>query len=449
MATDVAADRPGRGLRHNTNWHRLLLGQGVSLVGDSVFNITILLWVATVVAAHQTWAPVAASGVLIAAAIPVLIVAPIAGVYVDRWDRRLTMRLADLARAVIIALLLLEAATAKHWPVASQLAVIYTCVLLESVAAQFFNPSRLAILRAAIPKEDRSRAFGISGAVANTASVIGPPLAAPLLFGVGVQWALLIDVISFLASYACVTAVKLPAADRQPARELQGFWREFGEGLSFFRRNKELTVLCGAVVIFMFGVGAVNALNVFFVPENLHTSARWLGVLSSALSIGAIVGALIAARLAGWLGEQRVFSYGLIATGLIIAVYSRLGMLAPAVGVYALAGIPIAAVNVVVSPIMLRITPEHMIGRVATIMNPLVYLASISSMAVAGVLASSVLRNLHVVVAGITFGRIDTIFGCGALLMIAAGCWSVRPLRNQAAPAPESAIVADDRTVSP
>lgn len=433
MVTEAVTGGPPRGLRNNKNWHKLLLGQGVSLVGDFVFDITVLLWVATVVAAHRTWAPAAASGVLVAAAIPVLTVAPIAGVFVDRWDRRKTMRVADLVRAVVIAFLLLIPTAGKHWPITVQLTAIYACVLIESVAAQFFNPSRFAILGAAIPKEDRSRAFGISGAVANTASVIGPPLAAPLLFSVGVQWALLIDVASFLVSYACVTAVRMPGAERKPAKERQSFWQDFTEGLSFFRNNKQLTVLCGTTIIYMFGVGALNALNVFFVRENLHTSARWLGTLSAAFGIGSIVGALVTAKLADRLTETRVFSYGMILTGLTVAIYSRLGSLPPAIAVFVLAGIPLAAVNVVVSPIMLKIVPAHLIGRVGTVMNPLIYLASLLSMAIAGVLASSVLRNLHVVVVGVTFGRIDAIFGCSAVLMLAAGILSIRPLRESAA----------------
>jgi MFS family permease len=437
MATDAVTSGPPRGLRNNRNWHKLLVAQGVSLIGDYVFDVTVLLWVATVIAAHRPWAPVAASGVLIAAAIPILAVAPIAGVFVDRWDRRRTMRIADLVRAAVIALLLLVPTVGKHWPITAQLTMIYACVLIASVASQFFNPSRFAIIAAAIAKEDRPRAFGISGATANTAAVIGPPLAAPLLFSLGVEWALLINVASFLVSYACMTAIKLPATERRPAKERQPFWREFWEGLSFFGHNKQLVVLCGTVVIYTLGVGAINALDVFFVKNNLHTSANWLGTLNAGLGIGSIIGALIGAKLAGWLTEARVFSYGVVATGLLILVYSRLGALPPAIAIFALAGIPLAAVSVVIGPIMLRVTPTNLIGRVATVMNPLVYLASIISMAVAGVLASSVLRNLHVVVAGVTFGRIDTIFGFSALLMAAAGLLSIRPLRESTkAPAP-------------
>ncbi len=433
----MATEGPPVGLRNNTNWHKLLLGQSVSLVGDYVFDTTVLLWVATVIAAGKSWAPVAASAVLIAAAIPILLVAPMAGVFVDRWDRRRTMRIADLVRAVDIAILLLVPVLGKHWPIAAQLTIIYVCVMIEAVAAQFFNPSRLAIIGAAIAKEDRSRAFGVSGAAANLASVIGPPLAAPLLFTIGVQWALVIDVLSFLTSYLCVTLIRIPESERKPAKARQPFWTEFREGLAFFAHSKQLTWLCGTAVIYMFGVGAINALNVFFVHDNLHASARWLGTLSAGLGIGSILGALMAAKWAGKLTEARVFSYGVVITGLLVLVYAKLGSLPVAIGLLIVVGVPLACVNVVIGPLMLKATPKHLIGRVATVMNPLVYLASITSMAIAGLLASTVLRNLHVVIAGITFGRIDAIFSVSALLMLGAGLLSIKPMRDstQAAPA--------------
>ena len=79
------------GLWRNRNRRLLWLGQGVSATGDMVFTMTVLLWIATIIAKGQTWAPAAASGALIATAAPVLVVGPLAGVFVDMWDRRRTM----------------------------------------------------------------------------------------------------------------------------------------------------------------------------------------------------------------------------------------------------------------------------------------------------------------------------------------------------------------------
>jgi MFS family permease len=65
----------------------LWLGQSVSYLGDFVFDTTIVLWISTVIARSQSWAPAAVGGVLIAAAVPTLLLGPVAGVFVDRWNR--------------------------------------------------------------------------------------------------------------------------------------------------------------------------------------------------------------------------------------------------------------------------------------------------------------------------------------------------------------------------
>src|SRR5215472_1992976 len=85
------SDEEAPDLRRNRNWRLLWLGQSVSLTGDMVFYTTVLLWIATIIARGKTWAPAAASGALIATAVPVLVAGPLAGVWVDRWDRRRTM----------------------------------------------------------------------------------------------------------------------------------------------------------------------------------------------------------------------------------------------------------------------------------------------------------------------------------------------------------------------
>ncbi len=116
------------GLRRNANWRRLWLAQAISLTGDSVFDITVMLWVAVVLARNRPWAPAAASGVLIAAAVPVLIVGPVAGVWIDRWDKRRIMMTADASRATVIAALLLVTIPGRGLPVPVSLTTAYAVV---------------------------------------------------------------------------------------------------------------------------------------------------------------------------------------------------------------------------------------------------------------------------------------------------------------------------------
>jgi MFS family permease len=264
MATAGAAVGPG--LRANRNWRRLWLGQAVSLTGDYVFDVTVMLWIGTIIARGKPWAPAAVSGALIAAAIPALVVGPFAGVFVDRWDRRRTMMTADAARALLIAGLLLLPLAGRRLPAGVQVGVIYAVVAAASCFAQFFNPSRLAILGAVVDPADRAKASGQLQATYSLASIIGPPIAAPLLIVFGVQWALIIDAASFAVSFLALRSMRITAVAGAGQAGRAGFAAEFRAGVRFFRGSPVLITLTVGVVIATLGVGAIDSLAVFFVP---------------------------------------------------------------------------------------------------------------------------------------------------------------------------------------
>src|SRR2546425_13336374 len=108
------------GLLINRNFTLLAIGQAISNVGDYVYATTLLIWVFLL-----THSAVAVSGVWIAEFVPVFLLGPIAGVFVDRWNRRQTMIVADVSRAVIALLPLVV-------PDAWRLPIIYTSVFLNS-----------------------------------------------------------------------------------------------------------------------------------------------------------------------------------------------------------------------------------------------------------------------------------------------------------------------------
>lgn len=437
----MARDRAARSLRANLNWRRLWLGQGVSLTGDYVFNTTVLLWVATVIAKGQTWAPAAASGVLIAAAVPIFVVGPVAGVYVDRWDRRRTMMTADACRALLIASLLTVSVLGHRITPPAQLAFVYGVVAAASCFAQFFNPSRLAILGLIVDRADRSKASGLLQATASFAGIIGPPLAAPLLFTLGVQWALIADAASFAFSFLAIRAIRLPGNDAEEPHASSRFIAEFRTGIQFFAGNRVLITICLGAAVATLGTGALNALMVFFITGNLHVAGTWLGTLSAGEAAGAVAGALLGGWLAGRLLATRVFWLGLIVAGIALLGFSRSTLLPAAIAALALDGVGFGASNVVIGPLILAVTPQHLLGRALAFLNPVLQLANILSMAAAGFLASTVLQDMHATIADITFGPYDTIFGCSALLIIAAGLAAIAPLRR-AAPSPDNGIPA-------
>jgi predicted MFS family arabinose efflux permease len=397
-----------------------------------MFDITVLLWVARVIAVHQSWAPAAASGVLIAAGIPALVVGPFAGVFVDRWNRRRTMLTADAARAVLVVGLvpLSFSSVTTGLPRGAQLAIVYAVVAAAACFSQFFGPSRFAMLGVIVPESDVPKASSLMMSATYTASIVAPPLAAPLLFAAGVRWALLINAASFAVSFVTIRLVRpgstAPAADAAPADDSASagkasYWHDFAEGVRFFRTSRILVAVTVGVAITVLGAAAFNAVNVFFLLTNLHASASLYGTIGMSEGIGGLLGTVAFAWVMTKIDIGRVFCAGLILAGLAVVGYSRMSDLIPALILTAMIGAVAAGVNVAASPLVLKAAPQDMIGRVTSVMGPTSYLSLVCSTALAGTLASTVLRGFHMTIAGISFGPYDTIIGVSGLLFVAGG----------------------------
>jgi MFS family permease len=448
MSTEAPA--VAAGLWRNRNWRLLFAGGAISVLGDQIFDVTIVLWIATVIAKGQTWAPMAVGGALIAVAAPVFLIGPFAGVFVDRWDRPRTMLVTDLVRAVLVAALLVLPALGNRVPALGRLVVVYGILALASASAQFFNGARFGILAMALAPSDQPRAAASTEATMAIAAIAGPPLAAPLLFTVGVQWALIANAASFLISYVFTQRMRVDARPSAGhAAEAPNFRREFVEGARFFLRNRILRGLMICIIVAQLGIGAINALDVFFVTENLHASATSLGVLGGAFGIGTVLGALLAVTIGSRIRPGQQFWVGLLLTGVAVIAYSRAGSLVAGLVVLLVAGIPLAVVNSVGGPIMMSTTPQHLLGRVMSVFNPIQQLVSIIGMALVSYLASTVLRGLDTRILGVHFGRIDIVFFVSGLLIAVAGAWVALPLRagtpTPAPPAvPEAALPVPD-----
>jgi MFS family permease len=435
----------------NRNFTRLWFGQAVSVVGDFVFDTTMLLWVAIVLLPDKSYAPMVSSGMLLVVALAAVAVAPVAGVLVDRWDKRLTMLRADLIRFVLVGFLaVLSALPAGVVPIPVLLVITAVVVTLATAAAGFFNPARIVLIGDIVPEEHLGKASGYVQVTGAAAAIVGPPLAAPLLVGVGVEWALAVNAVSFLVSYLFVRSVRpdTPAADvgptvDAPAPDGGGFRREFVAGLALFRSNGVLATLLVSSTLVMLGAGAVNALDVYFLQENLHADPEWFGLLGAAFGLGAVVGAALGGIAGDRFGHATVFRASLLGAALLFVVYSQLGALVPGIVVVALFSVGLGCVGTVVMPLIVKSVPREFLGRVVSVIGPVNQVATVVSIAGAGALVGVLPTSFHTTVLGVEFGRIDLVFTVSAVLMLGGACYALVRLRGaDDPPAPAEPAVA-------
>lgn len=417
----------------NRNFALLWSGQAISSIGNTLFDMTVILWIAAQLFRQETWAPLAVSGLLIATMLPELLIGPLAGVFVDRWDKRRTMLCADLLRALLILSLLLVTGILPfpflaHMFLSPQtrLITLYSVVFLASVCAQFFGPARLVFLGDLIEERQQAQAAGLEQVTQSIATIVGPALAAPLLFGLGIQYALLFNAFSFAVSFLAIAAIHTPVSTQTASSEQPGnIGKEFLQGVSYTLKHHTIRALLIGVFLTTLGAGSINALSVFFFTQNLHAPLILIGLMDAVFGGGIIVGALVIGALGQRIGLERVFSSGILVIGVIFVILARMTNFGFVLGLMVFTGICQGAISVVSGPLILQSTPRQLIGRVVSVLNPSATFASLMSVALAGYLASTVLQNFHKVILGIKVGPIDTIYTAAGILIISGGLYII------------------------
>ncbi len=435
----------GRRLKHlaqavfiNRNFALLWWGQAISSVGDYTWDTALVLWVASFLAAGQSWAPLAVSGVVLAAALPQIVVGPIAGVFVDRWDKRRTLVIMAALQAIFAALLVLPALTPSlpligrvHLPLFWQLGVVYTDVALLSSFAQFFIPAQFALIKDIVQPDQQDQALETSQAIQGVAIIIGPPVAAALVFGLGIAWALVLNALSFVVVLLAVLAIQAPPSAHSVAPgETSHFSREFFDGLGYVTGHVVLRTILIAEMLTWLAFGALQALGYFFITGNLHAPARAYGLLGATFGVGALVGAVLVTVFGQRIGLARLLWIALVTSGLFVIIMSHLTSLYPALAAAFLFGVSATAIIVTAGPLSLHGTSREFVGRVTAVINPLGRFAALVSVVLAGSLVGTVLHGFHATVLGVSFGPVDTVFTVMGLLAIAGGIYTRVSLRD-------------------
>ncbi|HLX59120.1 MAG TPA: MFS transporter [Ktedonobacteraceae bacterium] len=452
----------GRRLEHlartafiNPNFAWLWWGQAISSVGDYAWDTALVLWVASFLVAGQSWAPLAVSGVVLAAALPQIVVGPLAGVFVDRWDKRQTMVNMAALQAIFAVLLVLPAANFSlpligrvQLPLFWRLGVVYTDVALLTIFAQFFIPAQLALIKDIVPQARQDQALETFQAIQGLAVIIGPPVAAVLVFGLGIVWALVLNALSFVVVFLATLAIQAPPSAHSVAPGEAGhFSREFLDGLGYVAGHVVLRTILVAEMLTWLGFGALQSLGYFFITGNLHAPASDYGLLGADFGVGAVVGAVLVAVSGHRIGLARLLWIAMVASGLFVIVMSHLTSLYPALAAAFLFGVSTTAVIVTASPLALDSTSREFVGRVTAVINPLGRLAALVSVALAGYLVSTVLRGFHASVLGISFGPVDSVFTGLGLLAVIGGIYTRVSLRGMIArPMPPSDEPSPDST---
>lgn len=399
----------GHGPLLNRNYAYLAVGQAISNVGDFVYSTTLLVWVYSL-----THSAAAVSGILIAQYTPIFLLGPIAGVFVDRWNRRTTMIVSDLSRAVIAMLPFIV-------PLALRLPAIYASVVLIAAFSRLFMPARSGALQVIVHPDDQTQAASIGQVTLAMSFIIGPAIATPLYFAVGALVACAINAVSYLVSALSIAFIRASREQLHPyayAKHETGalgpVLREIGDGFRFVATTRVLLVVSILALIAMFGAGALNALDIFFVTRNLHTSAEYYGFMTAVSGAGTLIGAIILSIFAKRIQPRSILTGSVFILGVGIVIYSFQTWFAAALIINFLLSLPQGGIDIGFAPLLLNSTPQALIGRVSSVVNTAMYASSLLSAALAAYVGGFVPVGVIFAVGGALIA-VSGIFGWLAL----------------------------------
>lgn len=339
-------------LARNGNFALLWTGQFVSQLGDRLAMVA-LPWLV-----YRATGSALSTGIAFALyTLPYVLFGAVAGVLIDRLDKRLVMIASDLARVALVMLVPL-AAGRSLW-------AVYVLSFLIASAAVFFDPSKLAIVPDLVPREKLLRANSLLATGENLTEILGYTVAGFTLAYISTTNAFRIDAATFAVSAASLALIRYRAPVRAVTeRTARSFRHELGEGFAFLRHHRGLLTNTIMVVGCVAGLGASYPLAFLLAVDVFDAGTAAFGLFEGMVGLGYLIGSLALAALAQRVPQGRVMVAGLMLMGASLSLVAAAGGVWIACVPFAVLGVANAAALIAIDTYLQNVVPEHLRGRV-------------------------------------------------------------------------------------
>jgi MFS family permease len=369
-------------LRTNRNYRYMWAGQVVSEIGDHFNNIAVFS-----LAYAMTGSGLVVSGVMLARAIPIITAGPVAGVLLDRMDRKRLMIISDLVRMFVALGFILCLGRHDTW-------LLYVLSALLMFASPFFTSGRASILPNIASREELQTANTLTQTTQWTTTTIGT-----FLGGVSVQfgyeWVFVLNSFSFLFSAWCISRLRAPTsrgfrAQRTAITEADVVrpWHDYRAGLKYLKSNPLLLGISFISVGWATGGGAAQILFTLFGESVFKLGAKGIGLIWGCAGLGLVVGGIFAHRLAKVItfeGYKRTVSICYIVHGATYVAFSQSESLPLALLFIGLSRASVAITSVLNTSQLLRHISDEYRGRVFATIETMTWSVMMVSMTGAGV----------------------------------------------------------------
>jgi len=397
----------------------LWVGQIISQLGDRLDQMALIGLVYT----RAPGSAMQIAKILSFTIIPVFLVGPIAGVYVDRWDRRRIMYGCDLLRAALVLLIPFILTYTQ------MLLPIYIVIFVVFSVGRFFVPAKLSIVPDLVDKKDLLLANSLVNTTGMIAAILGFGVSGLVVEWLGAKSAFYLDSLSFMVSGILIFSITKNSSQRMSLGKVgrdivevirKSVFQEIKEGVVYFFREKRIGFTAGLIFILWSALGAVYVIIIAFVQKTLKSATAELGLLIMFLGVGLFLGSLVYGRFGQKLSQYKTIFVSLISSGIMLVVFAftinRYPVFSVAALVSVVLGLFIAPIMIASNTIIHKVGENEMLGKIFSSMEIVMHLGFLLFMFVSSLLAESI-SKLSILVG---VGCILTVVGVGALVVVKA-----------------------------
>ncbi|MBD3426893.1 MAG: MFS transporter [Candidatus Omnitrophica bacterium] len=396
------------------NFFCLWSGQIISEFGDRLFQMALI----ALVYSKHPGSVMALANLLFFIIVPVFVIGPLAGVYVDRWDRKRVMIISDIVRGILVFLV-------PFLVRLDVMAPVYIVVFLIFSATRFFLPSKLAFIPDIVSREKLMVANSLSNTTRMIATVLGFAAAGFIVKWIGHVWGFYLDSISYFVSAALIALITPKEKLANVKEELDmtrkiieksirtNVWSEIVEGFGHMFRKDKMKMVTSTFFLLMAGAGSIFCIIIVFIQNSFGSVTEDLGIFGVFLGLGLFLGTMLYAKYGQQISKTRAMSAGFIFCGIgicLFAVYANQDPLLVVGGVLImLVGAAAAPILTCANTLIHVLVPAEVRGRIFSSMEAVVHLAFLVFMFLTAALSKVVSNFIILMTCGLVFTFVGVI----------------------------------------
>ncbi|MDP2653719.1 MAG: MFS transporter [Candidatus Omnitrophota bacterium] len=400
---------------NNKNFVRLWFAQLIAQFGDRIHQMALV----GLIAHRSPNSAVDLAKILAFTILPVFVIQPFAGVFVDRWDRRKTLFLCDILRGLLVLTIPFVFLNKDS------MVPIYCVVFLIFSLSRLYVPAKMSILPDIVDEEHLLMANSLMTTTGMIAFALGASIGGFIVEAWGARNGFIINSATFFISAMLVFSIdmkfrlkldkeKLLKTSHEMLDAIQkSFFQEMKEGFLYIVRHKEIRFIINMLFILLAAAGAIQVVGIVFIQQSFDSITRDLGVMAVVLGGGLFTGALIYGKFGKKIAWYKTIFLCLLLGGAMLIVFAynvhaKADFLMACLLAYGF-GMIVGPIFLAANTVAMHVAEEKMRGKVFSFLEIVIHLAYLLAMMVSSFLADRIERFWILMAVGVIFAVVGVV----------------------------------------